>query len=181
MIPKKVFFTKGVGVHKDKLQSFEMALRQAGIATCNLVHVSSILPPKCKIISPQNGIKRISPGEITYCVMARNSTCEPNRLLAAAVGLAYPTDHSTYGYLSEHHSFGEKKQVAGDYAEDLAATMLATTLGIPFDPDTCWEEREQVYKMSGKIIDSRSITQTARGDKLGKWTSVLAAAVFITE
>ncbi|MFO8056289.1 MAG: arginine decarboxylase, pyruvoyl-dependent [bacterium] len=181
MIPKQVFFTKGVGVHKDKLQSFEMALRQAGIATCNLVHVSSILPPNCKIISPKSGTSKIEPGQITYCVMARNSTNEPNRLLAAAVGLAYPTDHSTYGYLSEHHSFGEKKQVAGDYAEDLAATMLATTLGIPFDPDTCWEEREQVYRMSGKIIESRSVTQTARGDKTGKWTSVLAAAVFITE
>ncbi|HJJ66696.1 MAG TPA: pyruvoyl-dependent arginine decarboxylase, partial [Methanocorpusculum sp.] len=26
-VPSKVFFTKGVGVHKEKLVSFEMALR----------------------------------------------------------------------------------------------------------------------------------------------------------
>ncbi len=179
MIPKEVFFTKGLGVHKEKLQSFEMALRGAGIAGCNLVYVSSILPPGCRIIGFRQGIKKIEPGQITYCVMARNATCEPNRQLAAAVGLAYPADRSTYGYLSEHHSFGQKKQVAGDYAEDLAATMLATTLGIPFDPDTCWEEREQVYRMSGKVIHSRSVTQTARGDKSGKWTTVIAAALFL--
>jgi len=181
LIPTKVFFTKGVGVHKEKLQSFEMALRQAGIAHSNLVYVSSILPPHCRIITRREGISRIRPGEITYCVMARNATNEPNRLLASAVGLAYPADKSSYGYLSEHHSFGETKSVSGEYAEDLAATMLATTLGIPFNPDTCWREREQAYKMSGKTIHSRSLTQTARGDKNGKWTTVVAAAVFINE
>lgn len=181
MIPKEVFFTKGVGVNKEKLQSFEMALRGAGIAQYNLVYVSSILPPECKIISPAKGITRLKPGQIIYSVMARNSTNEPNRLLGASVGVAYPADRSSYGYLSEHHSFGEKKQVAGDYAEDLAATMLATTLGIPFDPDKAWDERKQVYKMSGRIIDSRGVTQTAKGDKDGKWTTVIAAAVFILE
>lgn len=179
MIPKEVFFTKGVGVHKEKLQSFEMALRHAGIAKCNLVYVSSILPPECKIISPEKGVNKLSPGQITYAVMSRNEANEPNRLLAASVGMAYPADRSTYGYISEHHSFGEKKLVAGDYAEDLAATMLATTLGIPFDPDKNWDERKQIYRMSGKVINSRSVTQTARGDKHGRWTSVIAAAVFI--
>lgn len=181
MIPRKVFFTKGVGIHKEKLQSFEMALRHAGIAGCNLVYVSSILPPNCTIITREQGIAEVEPGQITYCVMARNATNEPNRLLASAVGLAYPVDHSSYGYLSEHHSFGETKFVAGEYAEDLAATMLATTLGIPFDPDEAWKEREQVYRMSGKILKSRSVTQTAKGDKSGKWTTVIAAAVFLME
>jgi arginine decarboxylase len=181
MVPKQVFFTKGQGIHKDKLQSFEMALRCAGIAGCNLVYVSSILPAECKIISASKGVTKLKPGQITYCVMARNDTNEPNRMLGSSVGLAYPPDRSHYGYLSEHHSFGENKLVAGDYAEDLAATMLATTLGIPFDPDTGWEEREQVYKMSGKVINSRSITQTARGNKEGKWTTVIAAAVFLME
>ncbi len=148
MIPKEVFFTKGVGVHKEKLQSFEMALRSAKIAKLNLVYVSSILPPNCRIIHTEDGISRLNPGQITYCVMSQNSANEPGRLLAASVGMAFPSDRSTYGYISEHHSFGEKKQVAGDYAEDLAATMLATTLGIPFDPDKNWDERKQIYRMS---------------------------------
>lgn len=181
MIPKEVFFTKGVGVHKDKLQSFEMALRDARIATCNLVYVSSILPPACKIIGRDRGVSKLRPGQITYCVMSRNATDEPNRQLAASVGMAFPADRANYGYISEHHSFGEKKIVAGDYAEDLAATMLATTLGIPFDPDSCWDERKQIYRMSSTIIDSRSITQTGRGDKHGRWTTVIAAAVFVPD
>ena len=81
--------------------------------------------------------------------------------------------------MSEHHGFGEKKEKAGDYAEDLAATMLATTLGIPFDPDQSWNEREQVYKSSGHIFKTMNITQSAEGDKRGLWTTVIAVAVLL--
>jgi arginine decarboxylase len=181
MTPKKMFFTKGVGVHKDKLSSFEVALRNAGIAKCNLVYVSSIFPPKCKIVSKAAGEKLLKPGQITYCVMARNETNEPNRLVSAAVGFAMPTDFTTYGYLSEHHAYGEKAIVSGEYAEDLAATMLATTLGIPFDPDLAWDERKQSYQASGHIFKTRQTSQSAEGNKDGLWTTVLASAVFVME
>jgi arginine decarboxylase len=181
LIPKKIFFTKGVGKHKDQLQSFELALRNAGIEKCNLVNVSSIIPPKCKIISKEEGIKLLKPGQITYCVMAKNATNEPNRLIAASIGVAIPKDRGSYGYISEHHSYGEICKKAGDYAEDLAATMLATTLGLPFDPDKAWDERKQEYKMSGRIVKTQSVTQTAVGDKNGLWTTVIAAAVFIMD
>ena len=179
MIPKKCFFTKGVGVHKDKLASFELALRKAGIERCNLVTVSSILPPHCKIISANEGLKYIRHGAITFVVLARNETCEPNRLISSAIGLAVPDQG--YGYLSEHHSFGETAKKAGEYAEDMAATMLATTLGIDFEPNTAWEEREQVYKASGKIFRTSNIVQSAEGDKDGKWTTALAVAVFLMD
>ena len=181
LIPKKVFLTKGVGKHKDYLQSFELALRDAGIQHANIVEVSSIIPPNCEIISAEEGKKLIKPGEITFCVLAKNSTNEPNRLIAASVGLALPKDRSSYGYLSEYHSYGESAKKAGDYAEDLAATMLATTLGIEFDASKAWDEKKQVFRMSGKIVKTTSITQTARGDKNGLWTTVVAAAVFIME
>ena len=46
MVPKRLFFTKGVGKHKERLTSFELALRDAGIAAQNLVRVSSIFPPR---------------------------------------------------------------------------------------------------------------------------------------
>lgn len=179
MVPSRVFFTKGVGVHKEYLTSFEMALRDAGIAPFNLVTVSSIFPPGCKKISREEGLKLITPGQIIYCVMSRNATNEANRLIAASVGCAVPADESQYGYLSEHHSFGETDSKAGEYAEDLAASMLATTLGIEFDPNTAWDEREDLYKMSGKIVKTTNLTQSAIGNKDGLWTTVLAAAVFI--
>jgi arginine decarboxylase len=179
-VPKEVFFTKGVGRHRERLASFELALRDAGIEKCNLVYVSSILPPHCKIISKEEGVKKLRAGEITYCVMARNETNEANRLIAASVGCAIPADNNLYGYLSEHHSYGETDEKAGDYAEDLAASMLATTLGIEFDPEKSWDEREKIYKASGKIIRTRNITQSAEG-KGGLWTTVIAAAVFVND
>ncbi|EKD26584.1 MAG: hypothetical protein ACD_79C01108G0003 [uncultured bacterium] len=179
MIPTKVFLTKGVGVHKDKLASFELALRNAGIEKCNLVSVSSIYPPNAKMISKEEGLKYLKPGQITFCVLARIETNEPNRLIAASVGLAIPSDSNNYGYLSEHHAYGERGDKAGEYAEDLAATMLATTLGIEFDSNIAWQEREQVYKSSGHIFKTTNITQSAEGHKDGIWTSVIAVAVFV--
>jgi arginine decarboxylase len=178
-VPTKIFFTKGVGVHKDRLASFELALRKAGIERCNRVHVSSIFPPNCKQVSADVGLKELKSGGITYCVMARTETNEPNRLVSSAIGLALPKDIHEYGYLSEHHAFGETAEKTGEYAEDLAATMLATTLGIEFDPDRAWQEREQIYKASGKIIKTTHICQSAQGNKDGLWTTVIAAAVFL--
>lgn len=178
MVPKKVFFTKGVGRHKERLASFELALRDAGIEKFNLVTVSSIMPPFCKIIPKEKGLSELSPGEVVYCVLARNETNENNRLIAASIGCAVPADSNAYGYLSEHHGFGDTEQKSGDYAEDLAASMLATTLGLEFDSDKAWNEREQEYKSSGKIIRTRNITQSAQG-KDGIWTTVIAVAVFV--
>lgn len=179
MVPREVFFTKGTGVHKDKLASFELALRKAGIEKCNLVYVSSIFPPKCVIIPKAKGVKKIQPGQITFCVMARSEICEPNRLISASIGLATPKDKSHYGYLSEHHAFGETAKKSGDYAEDLAATMLATTLGVDFDPDTAWDQRRRIYKASKHIFKTMNICQSAEGNKDGLYTTVIAAAVFL--
>lgn len=179
MIPTKLFLTKGVGVHKDRLASFELALRNAGIEKCNLVYVSSILPPNCKVISKEEGLKLLNPGQITFCVMARLESNEPNRLMSTAIGIAMPKNNNNYGYLSEHHAFGETAKKSGDYAEDLAATMLATTLGIEFNPDTAWEEREQIYKASGNIFKTTNICQSAEANKDGLWTTTLAVAVLL--
>ena len=179
MVPEKVFLTKGAGRHKEKLQSFEMALRDADIAKYNLVRVSSILPPGCKIISRNRGVELLAAGEVIHCVFSENSTNEPNRLLVSSIGIAIPTGRERYGYLSEHHSFGQTERAAGDYSEDLAATMLASTLGIEFNVEDAWDERKEVFKMHNQIVRTSNITQSAIGDKRGFWTTVVAAAVFI--
>ena len=177
LVPKKIFFTKGIGRHKAKLQSFELALRDAGIEKCNLVYVSSIFPPNCKIIPFEEGIRELLPGQITFCVLAKISSNEPERLMGASIGLAVPADEYHYGYLSEHAAFGENEKEMGDFAEDLASTMLATTLGIDFDPQKDYDERREIYRMSGKIVDTFSHTCVARGN--GLWTTVVVAAVFL--
>lgn len=179
MIPKYFFLTKGVGKHKEQLQSFELALRDAKIQHLNLVNVSSIIPSGCQSISLERGLKMLRPGEITYLVLARNATNEPHRLIASSIGVAIPSGKNDYGYLSEHHSHGQPDDKAGDYAEDLAASMLATTMGLQFDPEIAWHEKEQLFKASGMIIQTRNVTQSATGDKDGLWTTVIAAAVFV--
>ncbi len=179
MIPTKMFFTKGVGIAKHQLTSFELALRSAGIEKFNLVSVSSIMPPGCQRITKEKGLELLKSGEIVYCVLARNCTPEPNRLVAASIGCAVPAEDTQYGYLSEHHSFGETEEKVSDYTEDLAATMLATTLGIEFNSESAWDEKEKFFKMSGKIVRTTNITQTAQGNKDGLWTTVVAAAVFV--
>lgn len=181
VIPKRVFFTKGVGYHRNRLQSFESALRVAGIERCNLVSVSSILPPDCAIIPRAAGVGEIRSGQITFVILARESTEEPNRLVAAAIGLARPNRKDRYGYISEHHSFGQTQKRAADFAEDLAATMLASTLGIELDPDVAWDERKKVYRVGQRQFVTRSIAQSARGHKDGLWTTVIAAAVLLSD
>lgn len=180
-VPKRMFFTRGVGKHQHALESFEAALRNAGIAHFNLVKVSSIFPPGCKIVSRRVGLTRLVPGQIVYCVMAEARTNEPNRLVSAGIGLAVPASGEKFGYISEHHGYGMTVRKTADFVEDMAASMLAETLGIKFDPYADYDERREFYRMSGQIVQSRATVQTAEGDKNGRWTTVVSAAVFLFE
>ncbi|HJJ54698.1 MAG TPA: arginine decarboxylase, pyruvoyl-dependent [Methanocorpusculum sp.] len=160
VVPSKLFFTKGVGVHEEQLVSFEMALRDAHVAPFNLVTVSSILPPDAAIISREEGLKYLHHGEVVFCVMARNATHTESEDVAASVGLATPMNMHHHGYLSEYHSRGESGKTAGTHAEKLAEIMLKTLM----DKDT--------------PMKTSHIAASARGTD-GKWTTVVALAVFV--
>jgi len=179
LVAKKLFLTKGKGIHEDRLTSFEYALRDAGIAGTNIVLISSIFPPNAKLISRKEGLKQIKPGQIMFTIYSKNQTNEPHRMCSASVGIAQPKDKSRYGYLSEYESFGQNEIQAGEYAEDIAAQMLASSLGIPFDADKAWNEKRQQWSISGQIYKTQNITQATKGNKDGKWTTVFAAAVLI--
>ncbi len=178
MIPTRVFFTKGVGRHREKLSSFELALRHAGISQFNLVRVSSIFPPGCKIIPKEQGREALRGGQVVYCVMADNACDEAERLVVASIGLAVPCDRTHYGYLSEHHAHGVTMKKCGDYAEDLAASMLATTLGLQDKDNLSYDEKKKQWRMMKMIVKTTSITQSAIGKK-SLWTTCIAAAVFV--
>lgn len=179
LIPHKLFLTRGVGTHREKLTSFEMALREAGIAHFNLVRVSSIYPPRCKMIEASEGLPLLQAGEIVFAVIAEMASNEPGRRIASSIGVARPADQDKYGYLSEHHAYGQTEQEAGDYAEDLAATMLATTLGLPFDAEKDYNARKEQYMMGGEIVDTTSITVAVEAAPGGVWTTTIAAAILI--
>jgi len=178
-VPTRLFFTRGVGIHREKLASFEMALRACHIAQFNLVRVSSIYPPGCKIVTSKVALKHLKPGQVVHVVMAEAATNEPRRLMASSIGVAIPRDPEQFGYLSEFHGFGVTDTRAGEYAEDLAAQMFATVMGLEFDPDTSWDERREIWRISGKFLKTSNVTQSALSDKNGLWTTTLAAAVLI--
>ncbi len=176
-VPEKIFFTRGVGRATSQLESFEQALRDAGIAQFNLISVSSIFPPNAKLVSREEGISLLKPGQILYTVLARNTSNELNRMISSAIGYALPKDRERWGYLSEHHSFGETEKVAGNFAEKLAAEMLASTLGER--EDLAWDEEQSEYVLKDRILTTRNICSTAVVLKHDEWTTAVAAAVLI--
>ncbi len=180
LVPSKVFLTRGQGRHKEKLVSFELALREAGIAPFNLVRVSSIYPPGCRFVSKEAGLKLLRPGQILFVVLSENATDEPRVLVSASIGMAVPDDPSRYGYLAEHSGLGKSEKETGWHTEYLAAEMLATKLGEKLrQPDGGKPTR--AFKISnGLSLKTRSVTQTATGEA-GLWTTALAAAVLILE
>ena len=178
-IPKNIFLTKGTGVHKEKLASFELALRDAGIASYNLISVSSILPPNCEIIDKNTGNEMLHPGQVVPVVLARSESNIPSTLVSSGVGIAIPKDRNDYGYLSEHHTTDMDANQMEDYVEDLAAEMLATTYGLEFDPDASWDEKRELWNIDDRIVKTKSIVEISETDSSGKWTTVVCAAVLI--
>jgi len=172
ILPKKLFFTKGVGRDSTQLGAFEEALRDAGIEKFNLVKVSSIIPPNCKIIKKEEGLKILKPGSIVFVVLSRIESNEANRLIAASIGAAIPKNKNNYGYLSEYEAFGENDEIAGKKAEEIAVKMFATANGIKFDPNSGIDK---------KFAKTMNITQSAIVGKDKQWTCAIAAAVFVLE
>lgn len=179
MVPKKVFFVKGIGYHHSKLVSLEQALRSAGIEKFNLVKVTSILPPDCIEIAKESGLTELLPGQILHAVLSYTRSKKKDQTCTASVGVAKPKNKGDYGYLSEYQGFDEHPENIGTFAEKLATEMLATALGIPFDPDANYDEKQELYKINGKIVESKNITESAVVKKEGEWCTVLAAAIFI--
>src|SRR5689334_4987687 len=130
-VPKRFFLTRGVGVHRDRLVSFELALRDARIPHLNLVTVSSILPPGCEQLGIEDGLAHLPPGQIAFCILARADTDRQGLPIAAAVSLARHSDPSHYGYIAEHHGCGQSQEEAARYAEHMARIMLVTAADPP--------------------------------------------------
>jgi arginine decarboxylase len=177
IVPSKVFLTKGQGQHKEKLVSFEKALREAGIAPFNLVRVSSIYPPHCQLISRREGVKLLQPGQILFVVLSEAATDEAGRLVSASIGMAIPKDPTRYGYLAENEGTGPSEKEAGLFTEYLAAEMLATKMGEKLKEPG--QGRRAYHISNGMSLETRSISQTATGAE-GLWTTALAAAVLIS-
>jgi arginine decarboxylase len=180
LVPSKVFLVRGRGQHREKLVSFEKALREAGIAPYNLVRVSSIFPPHCRLVGKAAGSKLLQPGQILFVVLSENATDEAGALVSASIGVAVPDDPSHYGYLAEHSDVGKPARAISQHTEYLASEMLATKLGQKLRQPAPGEFAKVFRVSNGPSLKTRSITQTAKGTA-GVWTTAVAAAVLICE
>ncbi len=180
IVPSKVFLVRGRGAHKEKLVSFEIALRAAGIAPFNLVRVSSIFPPHARFVSRPAGLALLRPGQILFVVLSENATDEPGALITASIGAAVPDDPARYGYLAEHSDEGRTARETSLHTEYLAAEMLATKLGERLERHGPRRPAKAFKVANGPALRTRSATQAAKG-AAGLWTTAVAAAVLITE
>jgi arginine decarboxylase len=104
MIPKEFFVTSGKALSNvSKLNAFDQALENAGIGQCNLVPVSSILPPKCKEIK----WRKMPVGSITHIVMARMDG-EKETTIGAGVAWAWEKNKK-YGIVAEAYGYMGQK------------------------------------------------------------------------
>jgi len=168
IIPRRVFLTTGQGQHADRIHAFELALRDAGIEQCNLVPVSSVLPPGCRIVDREEGTAALVPGAIMFCVMARDeSNCEGSPL-SASVCIAVPKDRSRHGYIGEYAGNGRTAEEAEDAARELAQGMLVTSMDI------------DASRADEVCAAAPAISCIGRA-KRGVWNVAVAAAVFLEE
>jgi|Deesub1362B_J571_1020462.scaffolds.fasta_scaffold00411_28 arginine decarboxylase len=161
LLPKKIFFTTGVGRHEDELVSFELALRDAKIEKFNLVTVSSIYPPGCEKVEVEEGLGELMPGQIVFCVMAKISSNEEGKQIYASIGAAIPEDSTLNGYLTEYYGYcdeNESEEKIGKHSEEMAAYMLSTAFGID---------------------DFKTFNVTKKAKVKDGYTTVVAAAVFV--
>ena len=172
IVPKKVFLTAGVGKHPTKLGSFERALRDAKIYPYNLVPVSSIIPPEAEIISREEGLKYLVPGQILFVVMSRISSDEVGRHIVAAIGGAKEKGKRLHGYLSEYSVFDTPVSIAKKTAEYLSAEMLITIRG-----GESWHPESEGPNLDH--LDVFSIAAEAEVKEGDGWVTAIAAAVLL--
>jgi len=182
IIPTKFFLTKGVGVHEKDMRAFEEALRDAGIHTCNLIKKSSVIAAGCKRISVQEGMKYITPGQITFAVIAQSQTNEPGQRVVAGIGMAQPKDTSLYGYLTEvEQAIGRTDEDVEEDVIEMALENLVTEWNPKFEGEKFYRKGKKNYKFEGRSISVDSLVQSAEGEEQNKYTVVIVAAVFIYE
>lgn len=165
LLPKYAFLIAGTGKHIDRLQAFDQALLDAGPLTHNIVAVSSIIPSGCKIISAKKGFSMLAPGQIVFCVMARQETNRRKGFASASIGVVKTKKSKKFGYISEYHGNATSKLQAENTAKRLAIEMLAVKLNTT------------VKKLDPEFLRAIGASIKQKGDR--EWVCAVALCVFV--
>ena len=181
-VPKRLFFTKGVGAHEQQRVAMHHALRDAGVSDCNLVKVSSVIPPGCRIISRREGAKLLRPGNIVFAVIAMSETKEPHQRATVALGWATPDQDGVPGYIAEieeEQAKGKTAKSAGDEVGQMALTLVAERLQTRIDSKSLWARSKRVHRIGGTTVHCGCITSTIIGDEKERYLSAVALALYL--
>jgi arginine decarboxylase len=122
----------------------QRAMREAGVADCNLVKVSSVIPPACEIVPRARGLRMLRGGAIIHAVIAQGETNEPHQRITPAICWGQPNDATLPGYMTEveeDQTKGRSTRTATDEAGEALITIIAEKFGVRLDPEKTWSNR----------------------------------------
>lgn len=105
--PTKYFMVSGASDGFTPLNAFDGALLQAGIGNTNIIKMSSIVPPRCRLISPI----ALPPGALVPAAYASITSDVPGEIIAAGVAIALPKERDRNGLIMEYSAKGRKDQI----------------------------------------------------------------------
>jgi arginine decarboxylase len=158
------------------------ALRQAGVADCNLVKVSSVLPPGVRLIDRAEAEQLLRPGNVVFAVIAQAVTQEPHQRLSVGVGWAIPDKPGVPGYVAEveeEQGHGMSAEACADEVGATAIRLLAERLRVKCDAETLWKKRKSGLALGRTRVLADSLTETVVGDEQGRYTAAVALAVYL--
>ena len=187
-VPTRVFFTSGVGFHKTQRVAMQHAMREAGLADCNLVKISSVIPPACQVVTRERGLRMLEAGAIAHAVIAQGVTKEPHQRVSVALCWGQPDREDLPGYITEieeEEANGKSEQTAIDEAGEALTAMLAEKIGAKVDAPKVWGQRgrERRLRIGGVNVRVGSIAESAVGpeaqDGESKYAIAMAFAVYL--
>lgn len=125
-IPTKFFLVSGSGEGTTPLNAFDNALISAGVGHCNLVKVSSVIPPRVKKVK----IPGIPAGAILPIAYAHIFSDIPADLISSAIAVAIPEDKEKHGVIMEYSTKGSQKTAERIVVEMAEAGMKSRGLRI---------------------------------------------------
>jgi arginine decarboxylase len=181
MVPQKVFWTKGVGTHKENKNARDAASREAGVGKLNLVTVSSILPPGIQEIGLDEFIKLVQPGEIVFSIHGVCESNVPGQKVCAGMGRARPWDKSHTGYVTElFEEPGVQEEDIQKRVETMALQLFADENGVEgFTAEDVWKKGKTTYEVGGIKVEIDSIIASGVCNHDGDYTCAMVMAVFV--
>jgi arginine decarboxylase len=157
-------------------------MRQAGVAECNLVKVSSILPPGTRIISRDEGVGLLRPGNIVFAIIAQAETDEPHQRITPAIAWANPDRRGMPGYIAEVEEdlcHGKTDRTAADEVGEEAITILAEKLRTKVDPKQKWDRRKTSTRIGSTNVETGWLAASIEGPEERDGEKQFAAAIVL--